>query len=66
MKSFAALRLGGLALRRCRPDGAEMVLVSGSINMPRLTVLWGGTSRRCQMQFGLDERGNWRLNVSTA
>jgi hypothetical protein len=42
MKSFAALRLGGLALRRCRPDGAEMVLVSGATNMPRLTALWDG------------------------
>jgi hypothetical protein len=47
MNFFAALRLGGLALRRCRPDGAEMILVSGSTNMPRLTALWGGTSCRC-------------------
>ena len=42
MKFFAALRLGGLALKRCRPAGAAMVLVSGSTNMPRLTALGNG------------------------
>ena len=58
---FATWRLGvkqippGLSRQSAAKAEAEMVLVSGSTNMPRLTAFWTGASRRCQIQFGLDE-----------